>query len=390
MFFRSLSLVAGFGKKQYTFESQKEMNELMRKIATDVSYLIRTINPSRVIFAVDDTSWRKKIYIEENDGYKANRKLSKVMNMYNVFKILDNFTEILSNMGMIVTKIKSAEADDIMTLWRDELLYNQKEHVILVSGDEDIRQLVTNAKDDKEKLLFATVFNPFMQGKVRKRKLYVPQNIFNDWINTEEEVSIWNMNTAIDVDKSDFKRLCNTENVQTKEINGNDIFMKKIFCGDDGDNVPAIYSWLEITKSSGNERQVRITPGKFKKIYEGIKNEPNEILSYEDLLKRKDKIFQLIHKISKNEPNFEIEKRLKRQIKLVVLNQKLFPETIIKNFNDKKDDELKKPNISGSNLNINTLLEGTEYVKSGKMNTSSKNEISIFKEIDNISNKKLF
>ena len=67
MFFRSLFIVGGYGSKQYSFDNQVELDQLMRKVATDVSQVIRTINPSRVIFALDSKSWRKDISIDENE-----------------------------------------------------------------------------------------------------------------------------------------------------------------------------------------------------------------------------------------------------------------------------------------------------------------------------------
>jgi hypothetical protein len=73
MFFRSMFIVGGYGKKQYTFDSEKETDQLMRKVATDISSIIRQINPSRVVFALDSKSWRKNIPIDENEGYKGNR-----------------------------------------------------------------------------------------------------------------------------------------------------------------------------------------------------------------------------------------------------------------------------------------------------------------------------
>src|SRR6056297_3439233 len=112
MLFRSMFVIGGFGKKQYTFDSQRETDELMRKISTDITFLVRLINPSRVIFAKDDRSWRKGITIEENEGYKGTRKSAEHINWDNVFRILDEFLEICEDNGMIVSKIKTAEADD--------------------------------------------------------------------------------------------------------------------------------------------------------------------------------------------------------------------------------------------------------------------------------------
>ena len=251
--YRALFIIGGFGKRSYTFDSQKEIDELMRKLSMDTAFLIRLINPSRVIFAVDGKSWRKDIFIEENEGYKGDRKKSKIINWENIFKTLNEFTEIVQDNGMIVTKIDTAEADDIVSMWVNELLFNQKQHVISVSGDEDIRQLVKFNSYEQDKVVFSTVFNPFMQGKNASRKLYYPHK-FKDWLEKEEEVDIWNMSGSIDVDKNDFRRIRDTEKVRIEEVNGNLIALRKVFCGDDGDNIPAIYTWISETAGGEEDR----------------------------------------------------------------------------------------------------------------------------------------
>lgn len=390
MLFRSMFVLGGFGAKQYTFDSQREIDELMRKLAMDISFLIRMINPSRVIFARDDKSWRKGIQIEENEGYKGHRKQSEHINWDSIFRIFDEFMEIVVDNGMIVTKIDTAEADDLIALWVDELLYNQKQHVIAVSGDEDIRQLVKSSFDDNGKPIFAAVFNPFMQGKNAARKLYVPERVFGEWINKNEEADIWNMNVAIDMDKGDFRRIRDTDRVRVEEVDGNLIAMRKIFCGDDGDNIPSIYTWMAKT-ATGDDKEVRITNAKFEKIYESLRNSPGEFIDHNILLERKDKIFQGIKKASKTEPPFKIEERLNRQIKLVVLDTKLFPESIPEKFNELKEDQLVRPRPDIGNINMNVMLQGTRYVNSKQGGTGQGTESSIFKEIDRLtSNKQLF
>jgi len=363
-----------------------------------MSYIIRLINPSRVIFAVDDKSWRKDIEIEENEGYKGQRKVSALINWDNIYKILNEFLEICEGNGMITTKIETAEADDLMVLWRDELLFNQEQHVVLVSGDEDIRQLITAYKTDDNKKIFCTVFNPFKQGKNAARKLYVPEKIFNTWIEEDEEADIWNMNAAIDVDKGDFRRIRDTNDVRVEETDGREIAMRKVFCGDDGDNIPAIYSWISkdkqgnevIDKKTGNPKVVRITNAPYQKIIESLKNEPNEFIDHWVLLNKRDKIKQSIHKVAKHELPFDMTERLMRQIKLVVLDPKLFPKSIIKDFEKIKMEPLLKPRPEIGNMNMNTMLQGTRYVKASQGGTGKGIESGIFKDIDKISNKKLF
>lgn len=385
MFFRSMHVLSGFGKAQYTFDSQIEMDELMRKLSTDISFLIRLMNPSRVILCKDDRSWRKGILIEENEGYKGTRKKSEYINWENVFRILDEFLEICENNGMIVSKIKNAEGDDLALLWRDELLFKQNQHVIMISADEDVRQLVAFWPWEKGKMAFSTVFNPFATGKKSAKKLYVP-NHFNEWLNNSETGDIFNR--AIDVDKEDFLRLRDSENIIIEEVNGNLIALKKIFCGDDGDNVPAIYSWVakdeqgnaKINKRTGEPRIDRITNSKFEKIIEYI-----GASDYIDLEEKVDLIKDQLQDFSGECPPFDMAERLNRQIKLVVLSRIVFPDEIVQAFDNEVKEQLSRPNVRPQEWNMKSLLEGTQYVNG--RNTG--NESSIFKEIDRL-NKDLF
>ena len=213
---------------------------------------------------------------------------------------------------------------------------------------------------------------------------------FNEWINTTEESDIWNMNAAIDIDKGDFRRIRDTDKVRVEETNGNLIAMRKIFCGDDGDNIPAIYTWMTKT-AKGDDKEVRITNAKFEKIYESLQNSPGELVDHYDLMERKDKILQGIRKVAKHNPPFDISERLMRQIKLVVLTDtNLFPESIVEEFEKIKEKPLLRPRPEIGNMNMNTMLQGTRYVKTKDGGIGKGTEAGIFKEIDRLSNTKLF
>lgn len=386
IFFRSLYITGGYGKKIFTFDNQQETDKLMRKVSTDVSYIIRQTNPSRVIFALDSKSWRKKISIDENEGYKAHREKSSFFNWDNIFNTLKEFSEILDSNGFIISKIENSEADDIISLWKDELLYKHNQHVIIVSSDEDVRQLVKFWPYEPGKKVFSTVFNPFSTGKNSSKKLFIPRH-FNEWINNKEEGDIFNR--AIDVDKEDFRRLRDKDKVMFEEIDGDYIAMKKIFCGDDGDNIPSIFSWI-VKDSAGNIRKnkkgeemvSRITKSKFEKIIDYI-----SASDYYDLMEKTDTIYDQLVNISGQRPPFNMEDRLMRQIKLVVLAREIFPKIIVESFDEHVQEQLQRQNINPQECNMNSILEGTRYI-----NTSSRkfgNESSIFKEVDRL-NKELF
>jgi 5'-3' exonuclease len=385
---RSMFVVGGYGTKQFSFDSQSEIDQLMRKVAMDVAYIIRIVNPSRILFAKDNKSWRKQIKIEENEGYKGQRIYSKHINWTNVYKAIDDFCEIMENYGLVVTQIPNSEADDIICMWSHELQLNQNQHVIIVSGDEDMRQLVSAYPYDapNKKFAFITVFNPFMQGKNASRKLFVPK-YFEEWINTLGFVDIMHLRASIDVDKEDFQKIITSERTKMEVIDGRMIAMRKIFCGDDGDNVPAIYSWLTGKKTKDGEDEIaRVTNSKFEKIYESLLLSPTELMDHYDLLDRSYKVKEAIIKYTKQTPLFDMVERIKRQIKLVVLDEHGFPEEIVDEFNKTKIEQLQKPRVNYSNINMQNLLEGTRYVHERK----NENVASIFTEIDRIKPNALF
>ena len=170
-------------------------------------------------------------------------------------------------------------------------------------------------------------------------------------------------------------------------INGSEIAKRKLFCGDDGDNVPAIYTWLAKT-AKGEEKTVRITPAKYEKILKAI-NYPTlkDIMSSDDLY---DQILEEIKVISKDEPTIDIRKRLDRQIKLVVLDRTVFPEKIVSDFEKTIGPAMDKKPINPQSCNMTSILEGTRYVDATGKYKSKGGEISIFKEIDKIKSKELF
>jgi len=387
IFFRSLFSMNKWGKETHTFDSEEDLSQLMRKVSTDLTQILRTILPRRVIITVDSSSWRKNIEIVENEGYKGNREKSGSINWTNIFELMNEFSKILDSKGFIVSEIKKAEADDLMALWTEEFV-RRGEHVILVSGDEDIRQLVDSHFKDGD-VSFVTLFNPFTQGKNASKKLFYPKG-FIEWTEGEAEVdqmSAFFDTSNKDIDKEDFRYILDNKNIQSVELYGPDISLHKIFCGDDGDNVPAFYTWNTKVKKTGKMKETRITPSKFKKIKEALK-----ITHPLDLIEEAvpEKLEPILKKITEKESlGIDVKKRLDRQIKLVYLNSDFFPESINNIFNKKKDELLLKDKMLTNSINMKNILEGTKYLNTNYTKSKS-NQISIFADIDKIANKELF
>jgi hypothetical protein len=113
---------------------------------------------------------------------------------------------------------------------------------------------------------------------------------------------------------------------------------------------------------------------------------PDVFINHNDIIKRSSEVMDYLKKVIKQNPPFDMNKRLERQAKLVILDKQFFPKEIIETFEKQKEVELSKPRVNYSSLNMYNLLEGTRYVKERK----SENEAPIFKDFDNMLKNSLF
>ncbi|NMC61522.1 MAG: hypothetical protein GYA51_19390, partial [Candidatus Methanofastidiosa archaeon] len=96
-------------------------------------------------------------------------------------------------------------------------------------------------------------------------------------------------------------------------------------------------------------------------------------------------IYDQITEMAGHTPSFRnMVDRLNRQIKLVVLSRYVFPQEIADKFDEQVEEQLQRPIVHPQNWNMNSILEGTRYVRN-----NSGSEASIFKEIDRL-NTQLF
>ena len=72
------------------------------------------------------------------------------------------------------------------------------------------------------------------------------------------------------------------------------------------------------------------------------------------------------------------------------MDKALFPSSIVETFDETKSEYLSRsrPEIGG--MNMNTMLQGTRYVKVSAGGRNTGTESGIFKDLDKITNTKLF
>lgn len=349
--FRSLFINQLYGAKT-SYDNIEDCQSFIYKFATDVCSIINIFKPNNVILLTDSQhAWRKDVLPGE-DGYKSNRQRQEGVNWDNIFKCSDDLKQLFHKAGCHVAEYDHSEADDMAALCKEVIFEKYHDYnIIIVSADADLRQLI-----DFDPLTnqYCTVYTTIVKGKTGKRFLYVTQEM-KDWIDKEEQIDIFFSN--IDNSKQYIKDIV-TQNTKIDFAveNPNEVLLHKIFCGDDGDCVPAFYSWIH------NGKNVRITPAKERKIRDvlGIKN-------ISDLIQAKDNLKPLLETIAKKDVNdININERLNRQRTLVELNSSLFPEPI-QSYKNTIEYMIQDGHETGFyNMKAAEILKGTEYENSNK------------------------
>lgn len=336
------------------FDTDVECEILARKVITDLSLVLRTFSPDRVIIACDAKEpWRNSLYDGiEGETYKGNREKDENKNWENIFKAFDELKEILRLRGMVVTELDNTEADDLAVLWRDSLM-RDRFNVVMVSSDKDWSQLVffhegRNGEDNQ----FCISYNPIATKQFRK--IYVTQN-FMDWYNTEDVVDIFFSN--YDETKNKLKDMMRANSKTIFEVIDPDrILLDKVMCGDDGDNIPTFFEYYK------NGKKTRVTPLKATHVYEYL-----NIVDINDLERNtlSGQLKEVLEKEMKKEIDIDFPMRLVRQRKLVELSPLFFPPEIVNAFNS-HDKKMKGIGYVSTNLlKMEDILKDTRFLKKG-------------------------
>jgi hypothetical protein len=375
-FHKSLYASSGFGKGRL-LSNDKDREIYIKKVAMDLAFILRMFEPiEKIIFTLDDYSWRRDINISENDGYKANRDRDESVVDWDSFNNLNReFINILSDKGFISSNVKHCEGDDLMYFWSDKL-YNDGHDVVIVSGDGDISQLAKF--NDKN---YITVFSP----KASERKLIAPigfKSWLDDKLNTPEDpISVFMNSDFLSNTCSTIEKLLRT--IPLKEIDTDDVLFEKIVCGDGSDNIPAIVNW-QTTQSSGKIINNRISGAKAQKIKDIIKTKNPNIDVTKLFNYAKDFKNEINISYKKDFDTLYIEESLKRNTKLVRLHTDEIPKEQYDLFLEHYELNKNKKYPSIESMHMNSILKDTKYASEIKI------ESDVFSMFSNKQSKQLF
>lgn len=368
LMFRSLCLNALYGTtgKGTNYDSMDEMKSFIYKFAIDVCALLNIFKATKVIIATDaHHPWRKDIDLGEV-GYKGNRQRTSEYNWDNVFKCANDLQTYFMINGCSIANIEHGEADDVIALCKEVIFEQYPDHnVIIVSADADLRQLIDFNPLTNQ---YCIVYNTTTKGKTGKRILYGTEDFIN-WLNKEEKVDIFF--SSFDPNRKYIKDILATNTmIEIYQENPNDILINKIFCGDDGDSVPAFYSWYN------NGKCYRVTANKTKKICAqlGIQK-VNDIIQTANTGALKPVLESVCNRKLED---IDIIERLHRQRLLVELNSVLFPKNIKMYKADITMMIQNADKLISYPLRAQKILENTPYADVSKRKTV---EADIFKDL---------
>ena len=203
LFHKSFSVFSQYYKGQDMAEVlQKPENRqvLIRKCIIDMCFCINKFKEvKRVAFVIDSTSWRYNFYA----NYKY-AMLKEKDESYKWFLVaLDEFEALLRKRGIIVSRVKGAEGDDLLYVWSIYFGFCLDEKLVIITGDSDIRQIMTRN---------VSLFN----NNSKRLPLYcVPENevFWNEYMETD---------------------------VMVQAVRPFEVLLYKVVMGDTSDNIPKL------------------------------------------------------------------------------------------------------------------------------------------------------
>ena len=240
-------LMSRYFMKRDTFrmdlpDSVKEnsSHQLADLLAQPISVILRQFRDSitNIIFVSDNRSWRKDypmpLCIESTDTYKGTRKNDETYDWKYIFKSISILSNNLKSIGVTTSNVYGVEGDD-WCWWWSRKLNSEGTNVILWTSDEDVKQLIQEDEDtgaftawyEKSKGL---VFNSSMKPKK-----------FDD-----EDDELGSFMAPIMPVNNIIKSLSKTASISY--ANPINIINKKIYIGDQGDNILPIFTYSKKSK----------------------------------------------------------------------------------------------------------------------------------------------
>lgn len=354
-------------------EPEADKNLLIWKLALDFAAEIKRFEGvvNRIVYTVDSSSWRKQFL---DTAYKANRVKSSSLNWNGIYDCHNEFIEALEKLGVIISRVKNAEADDLIFAWSAHL-NSEGQNAIIISGDNDLLQLVNMDNSSGANTIYYNKFDKDMH--------VFPK--FQHWLDQDEHATTNDIfNLPIDLisnTKQNLRDIIKTGKMKSIEVNVMDFIFRKILVGDSGDNVPPLHTVVKETKAG--PRTYGVTDKHVTEIMSQFKDDKVFInqshLFNDEHIEQICTIAKSVIKIDK--PIEDIVTKWKVNRDLVFLHNNCIPKEVSTAMFENIESRYTK-SLSGSELNSilnkDKILEGSSYSKEKK---TEFNESGLFKSI---------
>ena len=240
-------LMSRYFMKRDTFrtdlpDSVKEnsSHQLADLMAQSISVILRQFRGSitNIIFVSDNRSWRKDYpmpsCIETTDTYKGTRKNDETYDWKYIYKSISILSNNLKNIGVTTSNVYGVEGDD-WCWWWSRKLNSEGTNVILWTSDEDVKQLI---QEDEDTGAF-TAWYERSKGLVLNSTMKPKK--FDD-----EDDELGSFMAPIMPVNNIIKSLSKTASISY--VNPVNIINKKIYIGDQGDNILPIFTYSKKSK----------------------------------------------------------------------------------------------------------------------------------------------
>ena len=292
-----------FKEDQGPEENQRASQELKELMAKSISITLQKFYGyvDNIIIIGDRSSWRKELDKPKTlagFNYKGNRTPADGINWDLIWDTATNFFDNCRKLGMTVTRIEGMEGDDLAYYWSRRL--NAKGiNCIIWSTDQDLLQLAQYR-----------------------------DCIFTAWYNNEKGIGFSDKAQETPVDSIDFfmqpmpciNPLLNTltKAFKTFYVNPDMIVMKKVICGDSGDNIQSII------RKKKNGKTFRVS----EKNWESLRKDM-DIQFLGEFWEKRDAICEELCKDKEYDGVEEVKEEFDYNKKLVWLNGEVIPEELI-------------------------------------------------------------
>ena len=297
----------GFGIDMPEHAKEYARLELQSLMARSISIVLNKFPLiDNIIFVSDGGSWRKQLPIPksiEHVTYKGNRSQTKEYDWKYIYGALTDLTDQFKSLGVTVSNHSAIEGDDWIWYW-SRRLNAEGTSCVIWSSDNDLKQLI---QTDQNTMAFTAWYN-------ERNGTWVEQSLNHD--------NIDDLDFFMQPDRFNLPVLeaLKQSSTNVSYLSPDSIVMEKIICGDNGDNIKSI------ARINNGKRTYKVSI----KIWNEIKDALG-INTLNEFFAKKTDIINYIKSIKKFvDCNIDdLSEMFDYNTKLVWLNEKVIPETII-------------------------------------------------------------